>query len=177
MLLYCRNNQVIATHDDARSVPPWAYGDGIQVLPVPDGMPLTRSGPPPLTGRRGDLRPYAMPAPTPSLMGAYAAYKVKLVAAAPITVGGIPVAVDDATVTKLSQLKQRFDSGTVAVATFKGADGSFHSLNAGGLSAVLGAVTDRLNALEAAEAQIAAGVADGSIATYSDIDRRFAAIG
>lgn len=175
MLLYCVNDQVVATHDDGQAVAPSLYGAAVQVIPVPNGTKLEKAGPPPRNPAL-DHRPYAIPAPTPDLLRAYAADKRWRAATGGTTVAGLTVATDDASQARIAQLKQAFDAGALLATTFKAADGSFVALNSTQATALYNGVVAHVQACHAAEAAAARAVNGATATTWADIDAFFAAV-
>lgn len=91
-----------------------------------------------------------------------------------VTVGGIPLTTDSESQSKISQLKQAFDTGAISQVSFKDATGNFHSVDLAAATAVYTGVVQFIQALRDAEATIVTGINGSTITTRKQID---AAIG
>jgi hypothetical protein len=175
MQLYCRAGVVIATHGDDQNVPASAYGDGVSIIPVPDGAVLQRVGKAPAQGLV-DARDYAAPEPTIELLKACAAHKRWLTENGGFTLSGITIRTDESAQRKISELRRRVDAGEIATPfEFKAANGWF-ALDAATITAVDRAIAAHVQACYATNKQVDDAIAAETITHYDEIDAAFAAI-
>lgn len=167
MLLYCINDRVISYHDDAQTVSPSLYGTGVQVIPVPNDTKLIS------IGKQG--LPYKIPTPTIPLLHGYAAYKRWLVTAKGVAVNGVSLATDDNSQTKISQIKQAFDIGTVTSITFKTSNG-FMTVDAAQVTIFYNAVVAHVQSCFAAEAAAVQAINNNTASNYTQVDMFFAKV-
>lgn len=175
MLLYCRGDAVLATHDDNQTVAPAAYGDGVFVIPVASLADLPRIGEAPAAGEP-DALPLAVPAPTEALLKAYAAQKRFMVETGGIDVGGSAVATDRGSQGMLTGAYVQAVGDSNFTTNWKQPDGTFAAVDAATIMAIGQAVLAHVSACFTAESQAVAAIVSGAATAWSDVDAFFDAL-
>lgn len=177
MLLYCRNGIVVATYDDDQNVDPSAYSADVIVVPVPSLAGLTRVGDAPAAGLP-DLRPYAQPATTQTVLLAYAASARYLLETRGIAILGKPVSTNRGSQAQIAGALLTVQANPSAMIQWKYADDTWASLPAAAIIALATAVSTHVQTCFAAEATLAAGIkaSPATVTTLAQIDAALAAI-
>lgn len=109
----------------------------------------------------------------------YAAQRRWLAEISGVNVAGIPLNTQDRDQSKIGQLKQAFDNGTLPNATpvnFFDATGAVHAVDAVAATAIYQGIVDFVQNTYAVAANMVAGINIGSITTRKEIDAAYAAI-
>ena len=94
-----------------------------------------------------------------------------------ITVGGVPLTTQDRDQSKIAQLKQAFDNGTLTnPVPFSDASGATQTVDAAAATALYTAVVRFVEATYTALATLKVGIANATITSRKQIDAAYAAI-
>ncbi len=124
----------------------------------------------------GDLAAVLTAAGLPFGLAAYAASARYAKETAGITVNGVKVATDRASQALITGAWATTQINPAATIQWKGADGTFVTLDAKAITGLASAVTAHVQACFAAEAQVGADIASGKVKTTADVDAAFAAV-
>ena len=158
MKLYCKPISgtliVIATHDDNQDVPASAYGDTAVIVQLSRWVDDTGA---PLPASVENLR-------------AYATGRRRAAIAVGTVVGSIPTWTDSESQSALTSLMLAASLNPAIATSWKGRDGNFHPLTAASIAALALGVMGYVQSCFTAEATALAGIASGSITTFTAVD-------
>jgi len=183
-LLYCLDGVVLGNHESVLNVPASVYGTGVRIIPYPDPMgTLTKIGDPPALDvppgqRAADSRPYAEPAPTPTLLIGYASQVRFDVVTAGITWNSIPInteRISQLMIGNLAQYALSVDPATLIDFTQDGIAYQFPASDVADLNTQVNAHVQGARTIEA-ECITDLTSATPTILTYEDVEARFSAL-
>ncbi|HEY2243448.1 MAG TPA: hypothetical protein VGH47_04390 [Xanthobacteraceae bacterium] len=180
-LLYCANGLVLGWHDDAAPpVPLASYGSGVRIIPYdqPIGS-LSRVGPPPPDKYPlADPRPYGQPTETPVLLKAYAS-QVRY----NVTTAGVvePISAQTIYTDRMSQMligNLAIYAKTLApTAAIDFTQANQHiAMTAQQVINLDTQISQLVQQCRSIEAQCFTDIDAATLATYDDVDARFAGV-